>query len=101
MKVTKHGSKRIKERLNIKKSSHDRLANAALKKGYRHNQIKGNLRKWIDKQILNKDIKHKPIVYNSSLFIFSVSGNKLITVIKLPTNLQKNINDYIIKAKEM
>lgn len=95
--VTKHGSKRVKQRMGISKSSQDKLIAKALERGYKHNQTKGQLKKWIDKSAINKKYKGKYIVYGDKLYIFN-KDDQLITLIQIPQNIMKNINKMIIKG---
>lgn len=93
--LTRHGSKRVKQRLNISKSSQERLINNVLERGYSHNLTKGQLRKWIDKVILSKKVKaSKYIIYGDKLYMLN-KDNQLITLIQVPQNIMRNINKMI------
>lgn len=98
--VTEHAEKRAKERLGLNKKSVQRQGELALRKGVPHSKTKGKLRRWVDHEGMRAD-KHASlyVVYNSHLFIFSDKPKKeeryLITILKVPTYLLKNINNYI------
>lgn len=90
--VSKHGKKRGKERIGINKSSMDRQANLALERGIKRSQTDGRLHKWITSQCYlyqerREDVEY--IVFNNKLFVFNGTCTVLITVLNLPTNLQK------------
>lgn len=99
IKVSEHAASRGRERMGINKKAMQRQAELAYERGYRHNQTKGRLRKFIDKEALRFTPKaNKYIVYNSSLFFFrTVSDDKMVvlSMIKLPQNLVNNLNNYI------
>jgi hypothetical protein len=99
MKLTKHGSERISERIGTPKKSSSRQFELALERGYPHNRTKGNLHKWITATALSTPRTTRCIIYNNHCFV--TSGKKgeevLVTVLKLPTNLANKIERYIIK----
>lgn len=85
MTLTKHASDRVIERMGINKKSVDRVAHLALERGYAHSETKGNLNKFINKLFLAHGNANNIKVYNSHAFMFI--NEKLVTVIKLPTNV--------------
>lgn len=94
MRVTKTGAKRTNEKIGIPKKSIERQFQLALDRGYRHGQTKGQLNKWVTSVSLAKKYPTSCIVYNNHLFVTN-NYETLITVLKVPTNLSKNINSYI------
>lgn len=89
MSVSKHASKRIRERLNIPKKSHKKLYENMLKRGYSVDQLKGNLSIWVKVILMTKS--RKGIVYNNHLFILDSKNDTLITVYKIPPKLLKDL----------
>lgn len=98
MSITKHGRKRVGERLGLPKKAVDRQFALAIERGYPHNKTKGNLHKWITKTALSTPKATTCIVYNNYLFVCSKWNGelKLITVLPIPSNIQKSIKSYLI-----
>lgn len=94
MNLTKTGIKKTAEKIGIPKKSIQRQFELALKRGYRHGQTKGQLNKWVTSVSLAKKYPTSCIVYNNHLFVTN-NYETLITVLKVPPNLSKNINSYI------
>lgn len=90
MKVTKNGKERMNEKIGIPKKSLERQFKLALERGFQHNETKGNLFKWITKVSLSEKYARKCIVYNNHLFVTD-NNETLITVLKIPSNLTKDI----------
>lgn len=102
-KATKHGTKRGRERIGINKSAMDRQAQLAIERGIKHSQTDGRLHKWINSQAhlyreRREDVEY--IVFNNKLFVFNEDCTSLITVLNLPTNLQKLAVLQIKKANK-
>lgn len=97
--VSRHAGKRAKQRMGIPKRAVQRLAESAWKKGTPHNKMKGHLRKWVNKQILNTPRKAKwNIIYNNHLFFFLPHEEDsviLLSMITIPANIAKHINNYL------
>lgn len=83
--VTKHATKRLRQRLGINKKSADKNAERALKYGITHSEAKGRLCKYMDGIFLTNCRPNNMRVYNHSIYLFR--GNTLITVIALPRSL--------------
>lgn len=94
MRVTKSGAKKTNEKIGIPKKSIERQFELALERGYRHGQTKGRLYKWITSVALSGKYSRSCIVYNNHLFITD-KNEVLITVLKIPANLSKDINSFI------
>lgn len=86
MKLTRHGKKRVKERMGVSKKSSERQFKLALERGYTYEQTKGELKRWITVASLKSDSPKTCIVYNNHLFITD-NSKILITVIKIPNEL--------------
>lgn len=97
--VTKHGAKRMKERLGLQKKAINRHADIALEKGLTHAMCKGNLKRYIDGLYLKHKTGFNYRIYNHSVYMFTFDTHKLITTIPLPQSLHK-LADTIQKQKE-
>ena len=98
MRVSKHATKRIHERISIPKSSVDRMAKKAIEKGITHQEATGHLCKYMDKLFLSHKTASNIRIYNHKSFLFS-SNMTLITVLELPNNLKK-IADKLNERKK-
>lgn len=101
--TTKHGKKRIKERVGVGGKSADRQASLALERGLTHSDCKNRLLKWVNSRVLKGKKSHHAYnnirIYNSKLFIFDGEQDILITVIAVPNNLLPLVNK-LSKAKK-
>jgi hypothetical protein len=93
--VTRHGAKRVKERIGLSKSSIQKNVEKALVSGVTHSETKGSLHRYLDGVYLLKECPNNMRVYNRMVYLFR--GNVLITVLPLPQKylacadkLQKN-----------
>lgn len=85
--VTRHATKRIRQRLGINKSATERMAEKALESGITHAEAKGKLSRYLDGIFL---LNYKPTnlrIYNHSVYLFN--GTTLITVLPLPNRFWK------------
>lgn len=89
MQVTKHAKERMKERCGLNEKSVDRMAKIAYKKGLKHRDLTGNLKKWVDGQYLKNRTANQIRLYGDKAYIFQ--NEKLITVIQIPHNLVKEV----------
>lgn len=96
MIITDHGAERIKERAGVGKSSRKamRLTNNAFERGYKRENTKGILRKYLDEKYLGYEYGNNMRLYGGQLFIFE--EDRLITMYSLPGSIQKNIKAYIV-----
>ena len=97
VKITKHGSKRVRERLGVNKKSVARTAERALNEGLDHNDLTGVLRKYVDRVYLKEKKANNIKVYGDKLYVFK--DNILITVLQLSTKLSR-ISAKLTKKKE-
>lgn len=90
MEVTKHASKRIRERLGLPKRAVEKNAVEAFHKGKPHSQCKGRLKKYIDYILLHQghSIKGKPRIWNNMIYLFT-NSETLVTVFHLPPHLRR------------
>ena len=91
MEVSKHAEKRVRQRINLNKKSVDRQFELALERGFRQKDLKGNLKKWVTSKVFAVGIPHECIIYNNYCFVVG-KDNILITVIPIPSNLQKSVS---------
>lgn len=82
MHVTKHARRRIVKLVGMKKSSTHKDAQRAWKRGIRHNETEGSLRRYIDYLYLSHRTANNIRIYNSHVYLFA--GQTLVTVIPLP-----------------
>lgn len=90
-KITKHGSERFSERLDIKSASKkERQSKLAYERGFGRNDVLGVSKKLID-FIVNTENREGCVevkVYCGALYIYGMNGN-LITVYKLDKECNK------------
>ncbi len=86
-RVTRHGEKRLKERMGIPKKSCERQYQMAMERGLPHGKMTGSLYKWVTAQAFKQPVKGHYYIYSNNLFI--VKQEALVTVIPLPANLLK------------
>lgn len=84
--VTRHGEKRVKERIGLSKKSVQKNAGKALLEGITHSEAKGSLSKYLDGIYLLKRCSNNMRVYNRMVYLFR--GNILMTVLLLPQRYQ-------------
>lgn len=89
MRITKHAKERMKKRCGLNEKSSERLAKIAYERGLKHNDLTGNLKKWVDKQYFYNKTANQIRLYGDKAYIFQ--NEKLITVIQIPHNLVKEV----------
>ncbi len=96
MIMTNHGLVRIKERAGVGKSYRKtvRLMENAYERGYRREDTKGLLRKFLDEKYLGYESGNNMRIYGGQLYIFE--EDRLITVYALPGSIQKDIKTYLL-----
>lgn len=82
-KVTKHGYKRVRERLGIPKNAVQKNAERALKYGVPRQEVSGPLRRYLDALYYEYGTADNLRIYNRHLYIFC-SGDVLVTVLNIP-----------------
>ena len=97
--ITNHARKRVAKRMGIPKKAVDRQFQLALEKGYHRKDLKGRVKKYLDKECLKDEISPKDaILYNNFCFLIG-KNNVLITVYPIPGNLSNRVNAYINEGK--
>lgn len=93
--ITRHGAKRIRERIGLGKGSIQKNVEKALSDGVTHAETKGSLHRYLDGIYLLNECPNNMRVYNRMVYLFR--GSILITVLPLPQKyrvcadkLQKN-----------
>ena len=94
--ISRHGARRMRKRLGIKKKSVDRMAEKALTYGVTHAEAKGSLSRYMDGLYLSHGTANNMRVYNRRVYLFR--GMSLITVINLP-NKYIEIADKLQRQK--
>lgn len=98
MNVTRHATKRTKDRVGISKKIADKNASKAFQYGLKHSETKGNLNKYITKLYFSANNRANNIrVYHEHVYIFA--GTTLITILELPNNL-KSLANKLQKEKD-
>lgn len=80
--VTRHGEKRSRQRLGVKKKSVGKAAEKALAYGVTHAEAKGSLCRYLNGLYLSHGSANNMRVYNRCVYLFR--GTSLITVLNLP-----------------
>lgn len=96
--LTWHGKNRIKQRCGIPKRASERNAQIAFDKGIRHNETTGSLRNYLDGVFLKEGIANNMRVWQSHVYVFR--GERLITVLSLPSRFRKTELALMKKKKE-
>lgn len=94
--ITEHARHRIKERLGIRKSAQNKIANRALEYGISHSDVSGKLKRYIDKTYLSYKNGNNIKIYGDNIFVFH--DNILLTVWMLPNEF-KNVANKIADKK--
>ncbi len=97
--LTKHGAKRVKERLNIPKKAAGKNAELAFEKGLRHSECKGDLKRYIARLYFQHGAGSDYRVYNHYVYCFTFKEHKLKTAMALPQGLHK-LADKLQAKKE-
>lgn len=96
--VTAHASKRLRERVGVRKRSIQNISDRALSKGLSHKDLSGKLRRYVDGLFLRSRTANNIKVYSEKIYIFR--DNTLITVISLPSEFKKLANKLYQSKKE-
>ena len=94
--VTDHAQKRIRERVGLPKRAVEKNAERALKKGIKHSQLSGRVKKFVDALYFKYQTANNIRIYENSVYLFA--GGILITVIDLPQKYRKIVRE--ISSKE-
>lgn len=86
MKISRHGDKRVRERIGIPRKAVAKLSSEALAQGRGQNDFKGSFRKYLD--WLGREYLTAPLVHNGYIWIFS--HDKLVTVYPVPNKFRNH-----------
>jgi hypothetical protein len=86
--VTKHGSKRVKQR--IKTKNVDKIAQLAFQDGLRQADAKGRLKSYMDS--ISRKYLTEPVIYGENVFIYG-RDKMLVTTFPLPYRLRSSANN--------
>lgn len=98
MTLTNHAKKRMKQRCGIGKKSSNKMAQKVLALGISHNQLTGQLCRWVDGLYLSKRTANNIKLYGNQAYIFH--NDTLITVIPVPNSLIPLLNKTRQKLKQ-
>lgn len=93
MTISNHARKRMKERCGFNRKAQDRMADKAFYEGITHKQTKGRLHKWVTSLFFKNCNANNIRLYGENAYIFC--GETLVTVIPIPNNIKKNMEDMI------
>jgi hypothetical protein len=84
-----HAYRRARKRLRWKTNTLRRMVPIVFKKGIKHSDTKGRLKRYLDKLWLERKQCNNVRIYGDNIFFFQ--GYKLVTVYRIEYNLLKNI----------
>lgn len=91
--ITDHAFRRAKERCSLSKKALRRTAEKAYFDGYDHAKLKGRIRRYIDKRLMQYKKRGVRIkIYGEYMYIFT--SNVLVTLFGIP-------NDFKAYVKEL
>lgn len=93
MKVTKHGDKRVRQRIGIPRKAVEKLSVAARADGRKPADFTGSFRKYLD--WTSREYMSTPLVYHG--YIWAFAGDKLITVYSVPTRFRNHAKEKGVK----
>ena len=100
VQLTKHGRDRIRERVGIGKSDDkiNRAAQKAYERGIKYTDVKGTLKRYLDRMYLIHGDGGNIRIHAGNLWIFE--GSRLITVKNIPARYQRKLQIYMKNEKE-
>lgn len=93
--ITKHATKRGKERLGLQKQSIERNAARAYQCGLRHSETSGSLKRYLDSLYLKDRTANAIRIYGGYVYLFR--SEKLITVLYLPNRYKGTVKQLLQK----
>lgn len=93
MNISNHTRQRMKERCGFNRKAQGRMAEKAFNEGITHKQTKGRLHKWVTSLFFKNCNANNIRLYGNNAYIFC--GETLVTVIPIPNNIKKNMEDMI------
>ena len=100
VQLTKHGKERIRERIGVGKSETkvNRAAQKAYERGTKYSEVKGTLRRYLDRMYERHGDGENIRLYAGNLWVFE--GTRLITVKNIPARYQRKFKIYMKNEKE-
>lgn len=86
--ITRHGVKRVRQRLGLPKKAVEKLANEAWENGNDQAQHSGAMRRYLDWVALHKDDARRATLRVHDRYLFVFRDNALITAWLLPKHLK-------------
>jgi len=96
--MSRHGKKRLKERIGGNNKTANLLILEALKYGLGVNVFTGRLRRYLDFE-RSKSLLTYIKVYKNKIFVFSNNYHDLITVLNIPNRLMNDLKKQLEKIK--
>lgn len=97
MFITRHATKRSKERVGLNKNASERIAEKALKEGIKHSEVSGSLSRFLDGIYLGTKKPNNMRIYNQKIYLFR--DDILLTILNLPKKYHNTV-EKIKKQKE-
>ena len=96
--MSRHGKKRLKERIGGSKKTANLLILEVLKYGLDVNTFTGRLRRYLDFERSKSSLTYIR-VYKSKIFVFSNNYHDLVTVLNIPSRLMNDLKKQLEKIK--
>ena len=87
--VTKHGEKRMRERVGVPKAATKRMAQLAYENGLRRDEVSGSLGRYFDAEFFHDGSANNVRIWSGKVWIFS--DNRLVTVVGIPAKYKKTV----------
>ena len=97
MKTTRHGAKRVRKRIGIKKKVVDKIRDKAFVFGIKHSEAKGKLNNYFDYLWYQNPESTNIRMYANYVWIFC--GERLVTVFPVPTSHKKSVLRMLKKRR--
>lgn len=86
IRITRHARQRLRGRMGISASSHERMAERVLRRGVPVDELEGQLRSFVEGQIQRHGRGAESRVYGEALWV--IDGGALITVYLVPRSVR-------------
>ena len=91
VRVSKHASRRLKERCGLNKKSVQRMADIAFTNGMKQEDATGQLNRWMASLYCANMDENNIRIYGNYVYIFC--GITLVTVLHVPHRLKNHVNE--------
>ena len=95
VRVSKHASRRLKERCGLNKKSVQRMADIAFTNGMKQEDATGQLNRWMASLYCANMDANNIRIYGNYVYIFC--GITLVTVLHVPHRLKNHVNEQIFR----